>query len=251
MKKYFYKVLSILLILSILLSQNFSSFAYTNNIRYNYFVNSSGQQISEYKIIQALQNSENIEFYNNNSYEKDKFTLNAINNKLNNNVYQYKINHGMRPTAIPAIYAVYTIVVFGVTYTLTIYNNGEILIKAGQKIIDTASAAGRAVMGAAKYLINSALEGIEIERIKWSIPSRLKKPNGDIDLGKFKKRVGSGNSSAFQEEETGDGWVIQKDRAGGNSHSSSWKLKTKKQWQKGRPNDRTATLNEDGKILRK
>ena len=103
MKKYFYKVLSILLILSILLSQNFSSFAYTNNIRYNYFVNSSGQQISEYKIIQALQNSENIEFYNNNSYEKDKFTLNAINNKLNNNVYQYKINHGMRPTAIPAI----------------------------------------------------------------------------------------------------------------------------------------------------
>lgn len=147
-----------MLVFSILLSQNFSSFAYTNNIRYNYFVNSSGQQISEYKIIKALQNSENIEFYDNNSYEKDKFTLNALENQLNRkNVYQYEI----RPKAIPAIYAVYTIVVLGVTYTLTIYNNGEILIKAGQKVIDAASAAGRAVMKAARNIINSALKKID------------------------------------------------------------------------------------------
>lgn len=92
---------------------------------------------------------DDVKIYSNSTNEQDEFAIQSLENKLNNRPsYSFRI--------VPAVYAVYTIVVLGVVYTLTIYNNGDILIKAGEKIIDAASAAGRAVMSAASNLISEA-----------------------------------------------------------------------------------------------
>lgn len=92
----------------------------------------------------------------------------------------------------------------------------------------------------------------ELDKVKSKIPDKLKDKNGNVDLDKFKKRVKNKKGQiGYQEETTGSGWTIEKDRAGQNSHGgSAWKLKTKKQWENANK-ERTATLDKNGKILRK
>ena len=69
------------------------------------------------------------------------------------------------------------------------------------------------------WLSNSSKR--EIAKIRASIPKRLRKKNGDVNLGKFKNKV-KGKTS-YKEE---GGWAIDKDTAGHGGRK--WKLKNKK-----------------------
>ena len=69
------------------------------------------------------------------------------------------------------------------------------------------------------------------------IPSRLRKENGDVDLGKFNEKVGGKNS--YKEK---GGWTIDKDTAGHGGRK--WKLKDK-------AGNRVASLGENGEVLAK
>lgn len=144
-EKIFCKLLCILLVFSLLSYENISSFSYATST--NYFISNTGKKVSEQEIIHALKTMDDVKIYSNSTNKQDEFAIQSLENKLNNRPsYSFRI--------VPAVYAVYTLVVLGVVYTLTIYNNGDILIKTGEKIIDAASAAGRAVMSAASNLIS-------------------------------------------------------------------------------------------------
>ena len=77
----------------------------------------------------------------------------------------------------------------------------------------------------------------EAEDTKKEIPERLKDSDGNVDLGKFDQNVKGKNAKKEK-----DGWEIEKDTAGHGG--SKWKLKNKK-------GKRVASLDENGKILRK
>lgn len=92
------------------------------------------------------------------------------------------------------------------------------------------------------WLRHSHKVSVHKSRVSDKVPARLKKKNGDVDLGKFTKRVKGRRNISYEEKR---GWRIEKDRAGKDGHGGSyWKLKNKK-------GDRIATLDEKGKILRK
>ena len=74
-------------------------------------------------------------------------------------------------------------------------------------------------------------------QIRASIPKRLRKKNGDVNLGKFKNKV-KGKTS-YKEE---GGWAIDKDTAGHGGRK--WKLKNKK-------GNRIASLGKNGEVLGK
>lgn len=76
-----------------------------------------------------------------------------------------------------------------------------------------------------------------IAAIGAGIPKRLRKKNGDVNLGKFKNKV-KGKTS-YKEE---GGWAIDKDTAGHGGRK--WKLKDKK-------GDRIASLGKNGEVLGK
>lgn len=80
-------------------------------------------------------------------------------------------------------------------------------------------------------------EAQEIAAIKAQIPSRLRTDSGDVDLSKFTEKVKGSNS--HKEE---GGWTIDKDTSGHGG--SAWKLKDKS-------GKRIASLDADGKVLRK
>ncbi|WP_156990124.1 hypothetical protein, partial [Caproicibacter fermentans] len=116
---------------------------------------------------------------------------------------------------------------------------GEVLITATGAII----VAGVAV-AAGTWLYNTVTnwfaEQRALQSVIDSIPSRLRSGNS-VDLGKFNQKV-SGKSVKYKEK---GGWTIEKDRAGDNSHGGSeWKLKNPS-------GERKATLDKDGKVLRK
>ncbi|AQR98146.1 hypothetical protein [Clostridium saccharoperbutylacetonicum] len=72
------------------------------------------------------------------------------------------------------------------------------------------------------------------------IPKRLLRDGESVEVGYFNRKIRG--EKAWKED---GGWVIERDRGGENSHGGSyWKLKDKK-------GGRVATLDEDGKILRK
>ncbi len=78
-----------------------------------------------------------------------------------------------------------------------------------------------------------------IDGIKSQIPPKLKDANGNVKLGNFNRRVKGGKTVRYKEK---GGWIIEKDNA--NHGGSTWKLK--------KPNgDRVASLDENGKVLRK
>ena len=85
------------------------------------------------------------------------------------------------------------------------------------------------------WLSNSSKR--EIAKIRASIPKRLRKKNGDVNLGKFKNKV-KGKTS-YKEE---GGWAIDKDTAGHGGRK--WKLKDKK-------GNRIASLGKNGEVLGK
>ena len=77
----------------------------------------------------------------------------------------------------------------------------------------------------------------EAEEAKKNIPERLKDGEGNVDLGKFKEKV-KGKSASKEE----GGWEIEKDTSG--HRGSKYKLKDKK-------GKRIASLDGNGKVLRK
>lgn len=86
-----------------------------------------------------------------------------------------------------------------------------------------------------EWLSNS--QARTIAKIRAKIPSRLRKENGDVDLGKFNEKVGGKNS--YKEK---GGWTIDKDTAGHGGRK--WKLKDK-------AGNRVASLGENGEVLAK
>lgn len=80
-------------------------------------------------------------------------------------------------------------------------------------------------------------EAQEIAAIKAQIPSRFRTDSGDVDLSKFTEKVKG--SSSLREK---GGWTVDKDTAGHGG--SAWKLKDKS-------GKRVASLDSDGKVLRK
>ena len=115
----------------------------------------------------------------------------------------------------------------------------------GQVIITTGLAIflGKAAIQAGTEIFNKVEQGLQIhfskeaEQAKNDVPERLKDGEGNVDLGKFDKNVKGKNAK----KEDG-GWEIEKDTAGHGG--SKWKLKDKK-------GKRVASLDENGKILRK
>ena len=115
---------------------------------------------------------------------------------------------------------------------------GEVAIAATGAIV----VAGVAVV-AGTWLYNTITEWLSnsqartIAKIRAKIPSRLRKENGDVDLGKFNEKVGGKNS--YKEK---GGWTIDKDTAGHGGRK--WKLKDK-------AGNRVASLGENGEVLAK
>ena len=115
---------------------------------------------------------------------------------------------------------------------------GEVAIAATGVIV----VAGVAVV-AGTWLYNTITEWLSnsqartIAKIRAKIPSRLRKENGDVDLGKFNEKVGGKNS--YKEK---GGWTIDKDTAGHGGRK--WKLKDK-------AGNRVASLGENGEVLAK
>ena len=91
---------------------------------------------------------------------------------------------------------------------------GEVAIAATGAIV----VAGVAVV-AGTWLYKTS-QARTIAKIRAKIPSRLRKENGDVDLGKFNEKVGGKNS--YKEK---GGWTIDKDTAGHGGRK--WKLKDK------------------------
>ena len=115
---------------------------------------------------------------------------------------------------------------------------GEVVITAALAIL-----VGKAAIEAGTEIYNSVQQGLQIhfskeaEEAKKDIPERLKDGDGNVDLGKFDQKVKG--KSAKKEE---GGWEVEKDTSGHGG--SKWKLKDKK-------GKRVASLDENGKVLRK
>ena len=75
----------------------------------------------------------------------------------------------------------------------------------------------------------------KIAKIRASIPSQLRKPNGDVNLSKFTNK-----QKGRQEWKASNGWSIDKDTAGHGG--KKWKLKNKQ-------GKRVASLGENGEVL--
>ncbi len=115
----------------------------------------------------------------------------------------------------------------------------------GEVLITTILAVflGKAAMQAGTEIFNKVEQGLaihfckEAEEAKKDVPERLKDGEGNVDLGQFDENVKGKNAK----KEKG-GWEIEKDTAGHGG--SKWKLKDKK-------GKRVASLDGNGKILRK
>ena len=123
---------------------------------------------------------------------------------------------------------------------------GTYLIPGVGEVVITAALAlllGKAAIEAGTEIYNKVQEGLQIhfakeaEEAQKDIPSRLKDGDGNVDLGKFDQNVKGKNAK----KEKG-GWEIEKDTSGHGG--SKWKLKDKK-------GKRIASLDENGKVLRK
>ncbi|MGU8479162.1 hypothetical protein ACV3QH_18260, partial [Clostridium perfringens] len=101
----------------------------------------------------------------------------------------------------------------------------------GQAVITAAGViiVGGAVISAGSWLGKKVINWVQtntanqINAVKNSIPSSLKKKNGDVDLGKFKDKNGrtplNKNSGTFRNGR----WSVEKDTAGHGGRK--WKLK--------------------------
>ena len=119
----------------------------------------------------------------------------------------------------------------------------------GQAVITAAGVimVGGAAISAGSWLGKKVTEWVknhkeqQIAAIKNSIPSSLKKGNGDVDLGKFKDKNGrtplNKNSGTFNNGR----WSVEKDTAGHGGRK--WKLK--------KDGKRVGSLDGNGKVLSK
>lgn len=113
---------------------------------------------------------------------------------------------------------------------------GQIAIAATGVII-----VGGVAIAAGSWLWNTITSWLsdshsqKIAKIRASIPSSLRKSNGDVDLGKFTKK-----QKGRQEWKAGNGWSIDKDTAGHGG--KKWKLKNKQ-------GKRVASLGKNGEVL--
>ena len=152
--------------------------------------------------------------------------------QLANDYIQYQINNGniaIMPRSAAALAG-----------TFFIPGVGQAVITAAGVII-----VGGAVISAGSWLGKKVTSWVEnykaINAIKSSIPSNLKKGNGNVDLGKFKDKNGrtplNKNSGTFKNGR----WSVEKDNAGHGGRK--WKLK--------KDGVRVGSLDENGKILSK
>lgn len=152
--------------------------------------------------------------------------------QLANDYIQYQLNNG-NIAIIPRSAA-------ALAGTFFIPGVGQAVITAAGVII-----VGGAVVSAGSWLgkkVTSWVENYkEINAIKSSIPSNLKKGNGNVDLGKFKDKNGrtplNKNSGTFKNGR----WSVEKDNAGHGGRK--WKLK--------KDGIRVGSLDGNGKVLSK
>lgn len=152
--------------------------------------------------------------------------------QLANDYIQYQLNNG-NIAIIPRSAA-------ALAGTFFIPGVGQAVITAAGVII-----VGGAVVSAGSWLgkkVTSWVENYkEINAIKSSIPSNLKKGNGNVDLGKFKDKNGrtplNKNSGTFKNGR----WSVEKDNAGHGGRK--WKLK--------KDGVRVGSLDGNGKVLSK
>jgi hypothetical protein len=130
----------------------------------------------------------------------------------------------MQALLIPGTYLIPGLGQIAITTTLTILL-GKTIIETGTEVFN------KVKEGLAIHFAKEAKEAAD------NVPERLKDDEGNVDLGKFDKNV-KGKSGKKEE----GGWEIEKDHAGHGG--SKWKLKNKK-------GERVASLDENGKILRK
>ena len=122
--------------------------------------------------------------------------------------------------------------------TYAIPGVGQIVISAALVVL-----LGKTTLEVGTEIYNKVQDGLKIhfakeaDEAKKDIPERLKDGDGNVDIGKFKKKV---KGKTAQEED--GGWQIEKDNAGHGG--SAWKLKNKK-------GQRVASLDKNGKVLRK
>ncbi|MDG6893993.1 hypothetical protein [Clostridium perfringens] len=119
----------------------------------------------------------------------------------------------------------------------------------GQAVITAAGViiVGGAVVSAGSWLGKKVLNWVQtntanqINAVKNSIPSNLKKKNGNVDLGKFKDKNGrtplNKNSGTFKNGR----WSVEKDTAGHGGRK--WKLK--------KDGTRVGSLDGNGKVISK
>lgn len=119
----------------------------------------------------------------------------------------------------------------------------------GQAVITAAGViiVGGAVVSAGSWLGKKVLNWVQtntanqINAVKNSIPSNLKKKNGNVDLGKFKDKNGrtplNKNSGTFRNGR----WSVEKDTAGHGGRK--WKLK--------KDGTRVGSLDGNGKVISK
>lgn len=85
----------------------------------------------------------------------------------------------------------------------------------------------------------------EAENAKNKVPSRLKKKNGNVDLGAFDRKVSGGKAVRYKNGKTG--WQIEKDTTKHRGYDGSvkeWKLLD-------RSGNRIGSLNGNGKVIDK
>lgn len=119
----------------------------------------------------------------------------------------------------------------------------------GQAVITAAGViiVGRAVISAGSWLGKKVVNWVQtntanqINSVKNSIPSSLKKKNCDVDLGKFKDKNGrtplNKNSGTFRNGR----WSVEKDTAGHGGRK--WKLK--------KDGNRVSSLDGNSKVVSK
>lgn len=119
-----------------------------------------------------------------------------------------------------------------VSNSVIIKNSGVIINGTYYSIAEFESLLDHAIL-----ISETSNSSARIAAIGAGIPKRLRKKNGDVNLGKFKNKV-KGKTS-YKEE---GGWAIDKDTAGHGGRKS--KLKDKK-------GNRIASLGKNGEVLGK
>lgn len=198
MKKTLYKILSLLLVFSVLTCGNPYFISYADNQKY--YVNAYGKEISEEDIIYALNNQINVKIYSNNTIEQDNFSLNSLNNNLYTK-HSYASTYAL--SSYEPVYAVYTVVVLGIAYTVSILEDGNIIIKYGQKVIDKTSSVGKAILSAAKNFIDTTLKKLKETKDNIYKSEESKKRVNSVLGNKQKERKTNGSTDIYNDPNKG------------------------------------------------